>query len=97
MDINAIELLIEKDAQKALKELNNHLNEEVTEDLLKMRLSVHQKLGKHTQAINDCILLLKHFGDSEEIRLQKQHLETIVAADQLDIYACTNLHNDPWD
>jgi hypothetical protein len=97
MTIQEIEKIFEKDVPKALMEVNNLLKDGNDEKALHLRLRIHQKLGKHTQAINDCILLLKYFGENEEIQLQKQHLETIVRADQLDVYACTNLHNDPWD
>ena len=66
-------------------------------ELLTLRAKAYQTLNRNTDAINDYIEILKKYGHDEEIENRKKMLETIVGMTQLDIYACTNLHNDPWD
>ena len=83
--------------QQASADVNILLKNKKTREGLILRAEIYEALTKNTDAINDYIEILKLYGKDEEIENRKKFLETIVSMTQLDIYACTNLHNDPWD
>jgi len=78
-------------AEKLLDEIskNNNINE------LKRIIPLYQRLQKYDKAINICnkILQVEH---NEKILKQKELLMEFLKFTQLDIYASTNLWNDPW-
>jgi len=95
--LNEIEKLLESNAEKALEKIQKIMTKNSDKELLTLRAKIFQTLNRNTDAINDYIEILKKYGHDEEIENRKKMLETIVGMTQLDIYACTNLHNDPWD
>ena len=97
MNIEDIKQNFRQNPQKALEDINAVLEKEKTKESLCLRAEIYQALNKNTDAINDYIEVLKAYGADEEIENRKQILETIVGMTQLDIYACTNLHKDPWE
>ena len=95
--INNIRKILEKNPAKALELTNNELRKTTAKELLLLRAEIYQTMNKNTDAINDYIDILKTYGADEEVENRKKFIETIVGMTQLDIFACTNLHNDPWD
>jgi len=95
--INEIKKLLESNVAEALEKIQKIMAKDSDKELLTLRAMAYQTLNRNTDAINDYIEILKKYGSDEKIENQKNMLETIVGSTQLDIYACTNLHNDPWD
>jgi hypothetical protein len=97
MNLEKLSSQINENPELALAELNLLLKDKLDKDLLILRSQVHQKMNRLTDALNDCIDFLGHFGHDEKVFQQKLYLENIIKMSQLDVYACTNLHIDPWD
>ncbi len=95
--IEEIRKILQENPQKALVEINALPHVEKSKEALMLRADIFQALNKNTDAINDYIEILKSFGPDEEVENRKKFLETIVGMTQLDIFACTNLHKDPWE
>ena len=64
--------------------------------VLEMRAEVYHKLNRLADAVNDLNRFLKIEPDNERIIARKDLLQTILKNSQLDVYACTNTHLDPW-
>lgn len=97
MELNYLEQQLEESPELALIQIDKMLNENPSKELYILRMKAHQKLNNLTEAVNDCIDILRIYGSDEFVENQKAYFETIISLSQLDIYACTNLHNDPWD
>lgn len=97
MKLQEIKEIIETKPVEALEWINKIDISLRNKDYYLIRIAIFQKLNRNTDAVNDCIEALKLFGSDEFIENQKQYLETIIRMTQLDVYACTNLQNDPWD
>jgi len=95
--IDNIRKILEDNPAKALELTNNALKKNRSKELLLLRAEIYQTMNQNTNAINDYIDIIKKYGADEEVENRKKILETIVGMTQLDIFACTNLHNDPWD
>jgi tetratricopeptide (TPR) repeat protein len=65
-------------------------------DELKEIIYLYQRLQKYGKAINICNKVLKVEPDNEKVLKQKELLNEILKFTQLDIFAATNLWNDPW-
>jgi len=65
-------------------------------EVLEQRAEVYHKLNRLADAINDLNRYLKILPGDEKIKARKELLQTILKNSQLDIYACTNTHLDPW-
>jgi len=65
-------------------------------DELKEIIYLYQRLGKYGKAINVCNKILEKEPDNKQIKEQKEFLNEILKFTQLDIFASTNLNNDPW-
>lgn len=92
---NRILELSEKNPEEALMELSKI--EERDKQMKMLQAEICQKLNKNIDALNIYIELLQDFGADKAIENKKLFLENIIQTSQLDIYACTNLHLDPWD
>jgi len=82
----AIELLT-----KALEQDNNHLM------VLQKRAECYHKLNQWTKALNDYNRYLRLNPENEELKAHRDLVQIIIKNGQLDIYACTNTHLDPWN
>ncbi|MBN2747261.1 MAG: hypothetical protein JXR34_11095 [Bacteroidales bacterium] len=97
MELHHLEQKLDESPEKALVQIDTMLKENPTKELFMLRMNAHQKLNNLTEAVNDCIDILRIYGSDAFVENQKAYFETIISHSQLDIYACTNLHNDPWD
>lgn len=95
--LNDIRKILKKNPAKALELVNLEINKNSGKNLLMLRSEIYQATNENTKAINDYIEILKVYGADEEVENRKKLLETIVGMTQLDVFACTNLHKDPWD
>ncbi len=83
--------------EQALELLNTAFEkDEQNTKVLEQRAEVFHKLNRLGDAINDLNRYLKIAPGDEEIKARKELLQTILKNSQLDIYACTNTHLDPW-
>jgi len=55
-----------------------------------------QKTGKFADAINLYNKLLEIEPENKEAQINIEMMQTIFRHSNKDIFACTNLHNDPW-
>lgn len=97
MNLEKLSSQINENPELVLAELNLLLKDKLDKDFLLLRSQLYQKMNRLTDALNDCIDFLDHFGHNEKVFQRKLYLENIIKMSQLDVYACTNLHIDPWD
>jgi tetratricopeptide (TPR) repeat protein len=82
---------------EALSLLNRCFDNDVKNThVLEMRAEVFHKLNRIADAVNDLNRLLKIEPGNDTIKARKELLQTILKNSQLDVYACTNTHLDPW-
>lgn len=75
------------------KELKTHPD---NEDLLVKRADLYYKTNHLGKALNDLRKARKTNLASKEIKAKIESIEQILRSKALDIYASTNLNNDPW-
>ena len=93
----AKELIAKEQLDAALELLNKAFEMDATHtEVLELRAEVYHRLNRLSDGVNDLNRLLKLEPDNEKIRAKKELLQTILKNSQLDIYACTNTHLDPW-
>ncbi len=91
-------LVEENDYLKAIEELNNlyKLHPKNAEILVK-RGDLYYKLQNYSGALNDYNKALKLKGKkSKDIEAKIEIITNIIKYQGSDIYAATNLNNDPW-
>jgi tetratricopeptide (TPR) repeat protein len=64
--------------------------------LLLSRAKLFRQLQKFGEAFNDLQAILKLNPDHQEAKKLLDLTRSILQGQQLDIYASTNLNNDPW-
>ena len=93
----AKELIAKEQWDAALELLNKAFEMDATHtEVLELRAEVYHRLNRLSDGVNDLNRLLKLEPDNEKIKAKKELLQTILKNSQLDIYACTNTHLDPW-
>ncbi len=93
----AKELIAKEQWDAALELLNKAFETDATHtEVLELRAEVYHRLNRLSDGVNDLNRLLKLEPDNEKIKAKKELLQTILKNSQLDIYACTNTHLDPW-
>ncbi len=92
---NIKELIDNGKAQEAEKLLDEIFKADNIEELKEI-IYLYQRIGKYGKAINVCNRVLEQEPDNKTVAKQKEFLTEILKFTQLDIYASTNLHNDPW-
>ena len=93
-----VDQLIEKnDFIRAIDELTKFYleNQDKTQVLIK-RGDIYYKLQKYTQALNDYNKALKNDLNNKELKAKVEIISNIIKFQGSDIYAATNLNNDPW-
>ncbi len=75
------------------KALESHPN---NKNLLVKRADIYFKTNHLGRALNDLRKALKTSPESKEIKTKIETIEQILKNQALDIYASTNLNNDPW-
>ena len=92
---NITELIDNGKAQEAEKLLDEIFKADNIDELTEI-VYLYQRIGKYGKAINVCNRVLEQDPDNKTVAKQKEFLTEILKFTQLDIYASTNLHNDPW-
>ncbi len=92
---NISKLIDDGNAQEAEK-LIDEIFESDNIDELKEIIYLYQRIGKYGKAINVCNQILEQEPENKVVSKQKEFLTEILKFTQLDIFASTNLHNDPW-
>jgi len=94
-----VDQLIEKNKfDEALGQLNK-FNKQHPEDvdILIKRGDLLYKLQKYTDALNDFNRAVNRgVENTEELKAKIEMITNIIKYKGSDIYAATNLHNDPW-
>ena len=90
-----IKLLDEGKNEEAEKILDEIARKGDIEELKEI-IYLYQRLQKYGKAINICNRVLESEPDNAKVLKQKELLNEILKFTQLDIYASTNLWNDPW-
>ena len=93
-----IKELIEKQEYQDAFDRTEILLKEQPEDLelLCMKADILKKLNKFTDAINLYIVIIDKYPDYKKAQVEKDLLHVVMLQDNKDIFACTNLHDDPW-
>ncbi len=96
--IKEAEACMEKEQwNEALVLLNEiYKKESDNKSVLLMRADVLHKLNRMADEVNDLNRFLKLDPNNETIIARKELIQTILKNSQLDVYACTNTHLDPW-
>jgi len=91
------ELIKEQSYQEAFDLLEKLLKSKPEDlDLLCAKADVLKKQNKFTDAINQYINIIEMYPDHKKAQIEKDLLHTVMLQDNKDIFACTNLHDDPW-
>ena len=88
--------LIDNGQKEEAEKLLDKIAENGNLDELKEIIYLYQRLQKYGKAINICNKVLKVEPGNEKVLKQKELLNEILKFTQLDIFAATNLWNDPW-
>lgn len=90
--------LIESESYKEAERIVNEALQKTPDntDLLLVRAKLYRQIQRFSEAINDLQQVLKLAPDHHEARNLLELTHDILRYQKLDIYACTNLHNDPW-
>lgn len=87
----------DKEYDKAVSELNNLLQKhsDVTKCLIK-RGDLYYLQHKYSDALNDYNKVLKIESENKLISAKAEMITEILRYEAIDIFASTNLNNDPW-
>ena len=92
------QLIKKQEYNEALEQLNK-LNRQYPDnvEILLKRAGLLYKLQKYTDALNDYNQSVnKGVKNTEEVKAKIEIITNIIKYQGADIYASTNLHNDPW-
>ncbi|MDY6801404.1 MAG: tetratricopeptide repeat protein [Bacteroidota bacterium] len=83
---------------EAIEQLNKlHKQYPANGEIIVKRADLFYKLQKYTDALNDYNQSLKYANKhSDEVKAKIEIITNIIKYQGSDIYAATNLHNDPW-
>ena len=90
IEIDALLVLIQEEIQ-----LSNTTNTAIEARFQLADLYI--KKSEYPKAVNVYIEILEIEPSNENALYKKENTMAIVAQSQLDIYACTNTHLDPWN
>lgn len=65
--------------------------------VLEVRADVLHKLNRLADALNDLNRYLALKPNDDKVKTKKELIQIILKNSQLDVYACTNTHLDPWN
>ena len=66
-------------------------------ELLCAKAEVLKKTNKFIDAINLYINIIEKHPDYKKAQIEKDLLHVVMVQDNKDIFACTNLYDDPWE
>ena len=98
MNSKAFKTVLEKGNIDGLIELlKNEIKEDSTNITPRLQLGkAYLKINEYPNALNTYILLLEIDPENEEALYQQESTSNLIKQSQLDVYACTNTHMDPW-
>jgi Flp pilus assembly protein TadD len=83
--------------EEAFDFINQKLNENSQNtEFMFYKALLYQKTGEFANAINLYNKLLEIEPNNKEAQINIEMMQTIFRHSNKDIFACTNLHNDPW-
>jgi len=94
-----VDQFIEKNKYTEAIEQLNKLQKQYPKngEIFVKRADLFYKLQKYTDALNDYNQSLKYDPKhSDEVKAKIEIITNIIKYQGSDIYAATNLHNDPW-
>ena len=93
-----IDQLIDNEEYESAFEIINKKLEEHIDDikLLFYKALLLQKTGSSADAINLYHKILEMDPNNKEAKVNIELIQSIFRHSNKDIFACTNLHNDPW-
>ncbi len=94
--IEKINRLLDEGKNEEAEKLLDSIAAKGVVDELKEIIYLYQRLQKYGKAINVCNQVLEAEPGNQQVLRQKELLNEILKFTQLDIYASTNLWNDPW-
>ena len=96
--IEEVDKLVENESySEARRLLDNALDEQPESTVLLLnRAKLFRQLQKFGNPFNDFQAVLKVDPDHQEAKNLLNLTHSILQGQQLDIYASTNLNNDPW-
>ncbi len=96
-ELNKIKQLISQNKRAEVVDKLKQLSSDTSnyEDLIEIA-HLFQQLGEYGEGINTCNKILKQNPDYKKAKALKDLLTELLKFTQLDIYAATNLWNDPW-
>jgi len=89
-----IELQKYQDAYDRVEDLLKEKSEDL--ELMCMKTEILKKLNRFTDAINLYINIIEKHPNYKKAQVEKDLLHVVMLQDNKDIFACTNLHDDPW-
>jgi len=92
------ELLENQKYQEAYDRVEQLLKESPEKlELLCAKAESLKKLNKFSDAVNQYIRIIEKYPDYKKAQVEKDLLHIVMVQDNKDIFACTNLHDDPWE
>ena len=97
--MNTIKELIENQKyQEAYDRVEKLLKESPEElELMCAKAEILKKQNKFTDAVNQYIRVIEKHPEHKKAQIEKDLLHTVMLKDNLDIFASTNLYDDPWE
>jgi len=66
-------------------------------ELLCAKAEVLKNQNKFVEAVNLYIIIIEKYPDYKKAQIKKDLLHTVMIQDNIDIFASTNLFDDPWE
>ena len=93
-----IELIDNKAYDKAFEFVEKALLENHDKlELLCAKAEILKYLDKLSEAVNLYIKIIELYPDYKKAQIKKDLLHTVMIQDNIDIFASTNLFDDPWE
>jgi Tfp pilus assembly protein PilF len=93
-----LDYIEKQEYEKAMILVEEALNK--TPDVLELmcaKAEILKKQNKFTDAVNQYIRVIEKHPEHKKAQIEKDLLHTVMLKDNLDIFASTNLFDDPWE
>lgn len=72
------------------------LKDEDNIELLSLKAMIYKKLGRFSEAINLYNSILEKYPDNKKVEVERDLIRNSLLLNNIDIFDCTNLYDDPW-